>query len=249
VSLAGALRLSDTSRVAIVGGGGKTTTLFMLARAMQSPVIVAATAHMAIEQTALADQHFFVENPDDLVPFEAQLPAGITFFTGPANAVRKTVGLTPATVNRVLALANSHQAPLLIEADGSKCLPLKAPADHEPPIPNFVDTVIYVVGLSGLGHSLDETTVHRPERFASLSSLALGAAITSEAVARVLCDPNGGLKNVPPQARRVALLNQADTPELQAQAACIAHLLLPTYDVVLTAALKYRQIFAVEEAR
>ena len=135
-------------------------------------------------------------------------------------------------------LADRYQAPLFIEADGSKCLPLKAPAEHEPPIPDFVDTVIYVVGLSGLGQPLDVDHVHRPERFARLSGLSIGEAVTPEAIAKVLSDPIGGLKNMPPTARRIAVLNQADTPELQAQAQIIAQRLLPAYHAVAITALK-----------
>ncbi len=244
MNLTTALRMKAKPRVAIVGGGGKTTTMFTLAREYTSPVIMAATAHMAIEQLTLADQHFFTNLPGE-VP--AQLPTGVTFFSGSENSSGKTVGLTPETAHAVKELADRHHVPLFIEADGSKCLPLKAPAEHEPPIPDFVDTVIDVVGLSGLGQPLDVDHVHRPDRFARLSGLLLGKAVTPEAIAKVLSDPIGGLKNVPPHARRIAVLNQADTPELQAQAQIIARQLLPTYHSVAITALKYRQIFAVHE--
>jgi molybdenum cofactor cytidylyltransferase len=246
VKLTTALRMDSTPRVAIVGGGGKTTTMFTLAREVTAPVIVASTAHMAIEQLTLAGHHFFANGPADLAACEP-LPTGITFFTGSQNTSGKTIGLTPETARAVCDLANRHHAPLFIEADGSKCLPLKAPADYEPPIPDFVDTVIYVVGLSGLGQPLDVDHVHRPECFARLSGLSIGEAVTPDAIARVLSDPLGGLKNVPPQARRIAVLNQADTSELQAQAQIIARQLLPTYHAVAIAALKYQQIFAVQE--
>lgn len=244
MNLTTALRLGSMPRVAIVGSGGKTTALFTLAREMSSPVIVAVTAHIAIEQTALADQHVLV---DDATSLEIQLPIGVTLFTGPSSHNDKATGLSVTAMQRVLDLANQQRAPLLIEADGSKKLPLKAPAEHEPPIPNFVDTVIYVVGLSGLGQLLDVDHVHRPERFARLSGLSIGDTVTPDAIAQVLRDPGGGLKNVPPTARRIVLLNQADTPELQAQARVIARQLLPTYQAIAITALKYQQIFTVHE--
>jgi molybdenum cofactor cytidylyltransferase len=244
VNLATALRISSTPRVALVGGGGKTTTMFTLARESSSPVIVAATAHMAIEQLALVNQYFFV---DDAASLDIQLSTGVTLFTGPSTVTGKTTGLSANGVHRVLDLANRYHVPFFIEADGSKCLPLKAPAEHEPPIPDFVDTVIYVVGLSGLGQPLDAEHVHRPERFARLSDLSIGDVVTPEAIAKVLIDPGGGLKNVPPTARRIAVLNQADTPELQARAQIIARQLLPTYHAAAITALKYEQIFAVHE--
>ena len=227
-----------------MGGGGKTTALFTLAREFPAPVIVAATAQLALEQATLADRHVFV---DDATSLDIQLPTSVTLFTGPSNHGGKTTGLSAHALQRVLELAERYHAPLLIEADGSKGLPLKAPAEHEPPIPEFVDTVIYVVGLSGLGQPLDARHVHRPERYASLSGLSIGDTITVEAIASVLRDPRGGLKNVPPQARRIALLNQADTPELQALAQIIAPQLLPTYHSVVITSLKQQQVWAVHE--
>ena len=131
--------------------------------------------------------------------------------------------------------------------DGWRGRPPKAPAAHKPPIPDFVSTVVYVVGLLGLGRALNGETVHRPERYSQLSGLAIGEAVTIDAIAHVLCSPLGGLKNIPPQARRIALLNQAETPELQAQARLIARQLLPTYQSVVVAALKHKQAIATHE--
>jgi molybdenum cofactor cytidylyltransferase len=245
VKLATALRLGSTSRVALVGGGGKTTALFALAREYASPAIVAAAAHLAIEQAELADRHVVVAEAASL---EAQPITDVVLFTGPPDGAGKTIGLSPAAMQRVLELADVRRVPLFIEADGSKGRPLKAPAEHEPPIPDFVDTVVGIAGLSGMGKPLTAEHVHRPERYAQLSGLKIGDTVTPEAIARVLCDPIGGLKNVPATARRVALLNQADTPELQAQAQIIARQLLPTYQAVVIAALKERQVLAVCES-
>lgn len=248
MNLTTAFRLESIPRVALVGGGGKTTALFALAHEFPAPVVLTATAHMAVAQVALADQHFVVTTPAELAAFEGGLPRGVTFFTGPEDDTGKTIGLTPDTARAVNELADRHHAPLFIEADGSKCLPLKAPADHEPPIPDFVDIVIVVAGLSGLGRPLTAAHVHRVERYARLSGLAPETPITPEAVAKVLRDPAGGLKNVPAAARRIALLNQADTPELQSQARLIARQLLPPFQAVVISALGARQIFAVHES-
>jgi molybdenum cofactor cytidylyltransferase len=71
--------------------------------------------------------------------------------------------------------------------------------------------------------------------------------ITLRALSRVLVHPAGGLKNIPLQARRIVLLNQADTPELQAQGKTLAEKLLPVYHSVIIASLKKSQIHAVYE--
>ncbi len=62
---------------------------------------------------------------------------------------------------------------LLIEADGSRQKALKVPNEREPVIPEFTDAVIVVAGLGGLGKSLNEDCVHRPQLFSTLSGLPL----------------------------------------------------------------------------
>jgi len=137
--------------------------------------------------------------------------------------------------------------PLLIEADGSRQKPLKAWADHEPPIPSFVDLMVHVVGLSSLNKPLAVEHVHRVEIFSALSDLEIGKLISSDAVVRVLTHPDGGLKNIPASARKVALFNQADSPELQSTAHTMTSSLLSFYQSVVIASLAEDKIYAVHE--
>lgn len=99
---------------------------------------------------------------------------------------------------------------LVVEADGSRHLPLKAPAAHEPQIPPSTTLVLVLAGLSSLGRPLDARTVHRPERVAALTGTLLGTRIDPALIAGVLGHPEGGRKGVPPGARAVAVLTQAD---------------------------------------
>jgi molybdenum cofactor cytidylyltransferase len=98
--------------------------------------------------------------------------------------------------------------------------------------------VFVCAGLQGYGQLLMEENVHRPEIFAELSGGKPGQLITPDHVSNVLRSPAGGLKNIPQRARRIALLNQADTPQLQTLAAETAQSVLPSYDTVLIASLK-----------
>ncbi len=250
-----AIRLSDTTCLALSGSGGKTTALFQLARSLSDglgssqhgtvgrPVIVTASTHLHIDQVKLADSHWIGTDPADLADLEKNLH-GVMLVTGPVDGDR-TSGLSEPALARLRAVGQRHALPMLIEADGSRQHPLKAPAKHEPPIPDFVETVMVVAGLSGLGRPLTEEFVHRAEIFAQLSGLAIGETITPEALVRVLTHPAGGLKNIPPQARRLVLLNQADSAELQAQAKSLAEKLLTAYQSVVIASLGRSQIHAV----
>ncbi len=239
---------SKTSAVAIVGSGGKTTALFQLARAWPSTIhgpqsiVLSATSHLGEWQLSLADHHIIARTATDL----DHLPeTGLTLVTGPLDGDR-TRPLDPELLNRLQAWCAAQGFPLLIEADGSRRHPLKAPAAHEPPIPAFVDTVLVVAGLTGLNKPLTEDFIHRPEIFSQLSGLSLGETVTPEALARVLTHAQGGLKNIPASARRVALLNQADSPELQSAGGKLAKLLLPSFDSVLVGSLQSSNLLTFE---
>ncbi len=163
------LRFSHSSNIAFVGAGGKTTALFQLARELPSPVIVTATTHLGAWQIPLADEHFVVTEVKDLGSFN---PRGVTLVTGEFEKDR-TKGVQSEVLSWLREVGEKHQIPLLIEADGARQKPLKAPAQHEPAIPEFVETVVVVAGLSGLGKTINEENVHRPEIFSRLADCNL----------------------------------------------------------------------------
>jgi len=240
-----AFRLANSQSMAFVGAGGKTTAMFQLAREL-APALVTATTHLGVWQVSSADRHFIWDTdaplPDNI---ESELGTGITLVTGTLEADRYA-GLSLAQAKTLRELAGYHDLPLLIEADGARQKPLKAPAEHEPPIPGFVDTVVVVAGLSALNRPLTDESVHRPEIFGKLATEGIGKLVdweigklvTPEMLAAMLAHPQGGLKNIPPGARKIVLLNRADTPELQAQAGGITNSLLHSFDAVVIASLK-----------
>jgi molybdenum cofactor cytidylyltransferase len=239
MNLAKALRISYTPSIAFVGAGGKTTAMFQLAsvlRVAEGPIIVTATTRLGAWQIPLADHHIIAESPAPIEAMEHSL-SGITLITGSIEN-DKTTPITEYLLDWLHEFCGYHDLPLLIEADGSKQKPLKAPAEHEPAIPEFVDQVVYVVGLSGLGKPLTKEHVHRPEIFSHLSGLNLGETITAASLIRVLTHSAGGLKNIPPRALRCLLLNQADTPELQSIGGKMAGELLEQFNSITVGTLK-----------
>ncbi len=219
--------------IAFVGAGGKTTAIFQLAHELPKPVIVTTTTHLGVWQIPLADEHIVAQEISDLTDREF---GGVTLVTGPFQDDH-VVGFGENILFWLHAYSQEHNIPLLIEADGSRQRPLKAPNDHEPVIPEFANAVIVVAGLSGLGKALNDENVHRPQLFSTLSGLAPNERITPEALTRVLTHPNGGLKHIPSRARRIAFLNQADTPELQSIGGKISASLLDQFDSVIVGSL------------
>jgi molybdenum cofactor cytidylyltransferase len=250
LSLAQALRVNSSPCIAFIGAGGKTTAMFQLARALSkdegtAPVIVTATSHLGTWQVGLADQHIMTETPGPLEELEHGLK-GIILVTGKIEGDR-TTPVNEYLMNWLQQFCGYHAIPLLIEADGAREKPLKAWAEHEPPVPSFVDLVVQVAGLTALGQPLNDEHVHRAEIFSKLSGLRIGESITPDAVVRVLTHIEAGLKNIPTKARRVVLLNQADTHELQSAAQGLAQSLIPSYHSVIISSLKQAKIFAVHE--
>jgi len=244
-----ALRLRGAPEVAFVGAGGKTVALFILAKQFEKPALVTCSTHFAAEQLRPGDQHLVLDKPADVGKLDPAKLQKVSVLTSSTTQDERVLGLDPKTLGALSKFARQYELPLLVEADGARRRALKAPAEHEPAIPDFVEDVVVLAGLSALGKTLGEEWVHRPERFARLSGLKEEDTITPSSVVGVLLDQEGGLKNIPKNARRVALLNQADTPELEGAARSMAQPLLAQYDEVLVAALeKTGQVSAAYES-
>lgn len=243
-----ALRLDNSPKphvISFVGSGGKTTALFQLARLLLNQkklIFVTATTHLGSWQTSLADHHIIARDADEInFPHE-----GIVLVTGEVDKER-TNPISQNALNWLRAKQELEETYLLIEADGSRQKPLKAPAEHEPPIPEFSDLVIHVSGLSGLGKPLHDEHVHRAEIFSQLSGLAIGETITTQSLFNTLTHPLGALKNIPANAKRIALLNQADTPELLSVGGTLARDLLNVYDSVIVSSLQQNNLQTTEK--
>ncbi len=228
-----ALRIDEYSQMAFVGAGGKSSLIFRLAKEIEGPVLVSASTHFGKDQSLLAGAHTIIQSAADLEKLDLSALSGCLLLTGPLLEDNRWTSLPPGLLSEVSALARKAAIPLLIEADGSRMRPLKAPADHEPPIPQFIDQVVVVAGAKGLGQPLSAQVVHRPEQFASLANLLPGKPIEARHLAAVLRHPSGGLKNIPAHARRVVFFNQIDDPSQAGFAKELAPILLDDFHAVL----------------
>lgn len=84
---------------------------------------------------------------------------------------------------------------VLIEADGAKRMPCKAPAAHEPVLLPQCDTVLAVAGLSALGIR-SGAACFRAELAAELLCVPQDAQLTPELRANLLASEAGGRKAV-----------------------------------------------------
>ena len=106
----------------------------------------------------------------------------------------------------------------LVEADGAAGRPVKAPAPHEPVIPLSTTDLIGVIGIDALGLYLLEENVFRSEIFSRLTGLNLGEKVGIEALAFLICHPEGLFKGAPPGCHCHLFINKAENAEDQKRA-------------------------------
>lgn len=173
--------------VSLIGGGGKTTLLYEMAgfgvRNGQN-VLVTTSTHTYCppkewRDVSIADvERKFKTGRAAIIGSDCKNPEKLSmpekkFF----QAVQKKADLT------------------LIEADGAKHLPCKAPAEHEPALLSCSDIVVGVMGFSALGQPLQKVCF-RAERAAELLGCSMEHRISAADLAQLIVSKAGQQKNL-----------------------------------------------------
>ena len=209
MTLAEDLGLGDRECVALVGAGGKSTILATLAGAYTgSTSRVVLTTTTRIQPDQIGAPVAWTSDPHVIADL---LEPGVPLYVAIREERRKVIGITPAGVDRLFRETDVDI--IVVEADGARRRPFKAPAEHEPVIPSSATTVVVVVGVGAVGRPADEVA-HRPELVASLTGSPPTRPLTVEDVATVLLSEAGGLKGVPAAARVVMAVTEVDTAKV-----------------------------------
>lgn len=177
--------------ISVVGSGGKTTLIKKLASQYLSEgktVLVTTTTHMFIEEETL------LTDDADLI-IRALQENGYAMAGIPND--KKFQSLSKETFEKVKPYADV----ILVEADGSKGLPLKFPNATEPVIPEGTDEIIVVCGLNALGQKARDVC-HRLELVKACLGIEEDTLITPAHVQKLILE--GYLKPLQekyPQAR------------------------------------------------
>jgi probable selenium-dependent hydroxylase accessory protein YqeC len=228
--------------VAVVGAGGKKSTLYALAAELDRVVVTASVRVPPFE--GHVDRLVVADDPVDVVADNHAWPLGLV--PGRDADRERYLGYDPSVLDR---LAAATDVPVLVKADGARTRWFKAPAADEPQIPGSSSVVVPVAGVRAVGEALDVERVHRPERVAALTGRETGDPIRAEDLVTVLTHEDGGLKGVPGDARVVVLLNMVDDPDLEATAREVADGVLedPRIDRVVLGRMDVRKVVDVVE--
>jgi len=214
---------AESGVVAVVGAGGKKTTLYTLAvRASDAGRRAVVTATVRIP---IFDRH--VENvvvTDEPVTALERADAWPVGVVPDREGEDRYVGYDPEVIDE-LAAADVADI-VLVKADGARTREFKAPGEHEPQLPQCTTTVVPIASVQAVGKPLSADIVHRPEHVAAITGRELGETIRPVDVADVLASDRGGLKGVPDSATVVPLLNKVDDATHRRDAEEIATALL-----------------------
>jgi len=138
--------------IAVVGAGGKTTYIKKKAKEYVTQgmkVFVTTTTHMRKEADTIV-----TDEADEIIK-ELQEKS---YVMAGRDCGEKIQALSEETYEKVCEYADI----VLVEADGSKHMPIKFPAKHEPVIPPNATQIVVISGLYALGKPLYEVA-HRLE--------------------------------------------------------------------------------------
>lgn len=140
------LKIKKTDTVAIIGGGGKTTMLWLLAKERKEQgAFVTTSTHIMKPDKSECDIIIPTDGKKHII--KNKIIASLDI-----NKNNKCTGLKE----------NNYNIPILYEADGSKKLPVKFHKSTEPVIYKNTDIVVLVLGLSCLGKPIKDVC-HRYE--------------------------------------------------------------------------------------
>ena len=234
-----ALRVSipEHAVICLTGSGGKTTLLFAWACEIASSgksVIVTTTTHMANPGSASQDAGdpqaaaapwdgipvLYTENSSadsvlaDITRVLNETGIAMVVSTDPERP-DKVTSPSADVMDQLSELADA----VLIEADGSRRMPLKWPAPWEPVVPDDTDITVCVAGLSSLGRRPEDAMY----RYDELPEAFRRDTVNESFISSVLASPDGGQKGTRGEFR--VYLNQADDQELQNSASRIQQIL------------------------
>ncbi|MBM4299172.1 MAG: putative selenium-dependent hydroxylase accessory protein YqeC [Deltaproteobacteria bacterium] len=215
MQLVEALNFHRGDMAALIGAGGKTTTMFRLARELREKgwkVLVTTTTKIFKPSKPHIDRLFLVDDLEALAHACGAIAAPVVIGAGASvSEDGKLLGLPAPWLDR-LNDGKSFDA-ILVEADGAASRLLKVPGEGEPVIPARCKLTVWLMSIGVLGKPLDAAWIHRVEVATALLACPPGNTIDEERIVQLIKHRAGCWKGIPPASRRVAVINQVDSPE------------------------------------
>ncbi len=216
--------------ITLVGGGGKTSAAFWLAKKFKQwgcSVCVTTTTKMYLPTQDQADYIIPLDaincKKDDGINNNQNSSAQnsfcicdptITFIyksliTDHLKTPKpKVLGLSEKEIKMI-----ENDDPFtvfIIEGDGSRARPIKAPNGNEPCIPSYSNMVIGVTGAEAINRKADPCHIHRWPAFSAMTKCQPGDVIDVQVLQSLISHPQGLFKSTPKTAKKIWLINKID---------------------------------------
>jgi probable selenium-dependent hydroxylase accessory protein YqeC len=196
------LDLNKKEVISFVGGGGKTTSIKTLAKELKDCglKVLITTSTMIFEPMKDEGDNIFLED----IPMDFQPKNPSITILGEGLRDEKLIG---CSIDKIDEINNRGLFDyILIEADGAKRKPIKAPESHEPVIANTTTITVGVIGIDAIGYKINEDIVHRPEKLKEVLNVEENHIIDSNDVVNLSLHPQGIFKNS--QGKKILFINK-----------------------------------------
>jgi probable selenium-dependent hydroxylase accessory protein YqeC len=194
------LNISNGSVVAVVGCGGKTSLIELMADKLRDrKTLISTTTKIyppKIKELVLCKT---LKQCGEHEP-----RPGIQCL----GSLNSTSGKLEALPEALLAELIRGYDVALLEADGSRGLPCKGWLTNEPVVPDYCTHTVGIITMAALGKAATENTVHRLPEFTALTGVGEGRTITPRALEAMVCAPGGMFKNS--AGKQYILVNQVE---------------------------------------
>lgn len=205
-----ALNIKEPTLITLIGGGGKTTTLFRLGeelRCLDERVVISTTTAIFMPDPSTYDIRIITKSVDEAKRKINKNPNAKSILLGkeitPENKLK---GFTPYEMDEIYR--ENKDRWFLVEGDGSNGRSLKIPAKHEPQVPSSSCVTIILIGADIFGKEINEKNVHRHHLLNELIH-KYGDNVDKNLVLDLIFHPLGITKGIPNSSKKVILFNKA----------------------------------------
>lgn len=199
-----------------IGAGGKSTLILLTAARKAEEgkkVLVTTTTHTAFTEDSLlrAGGRLLLGESGEAAAAVLERESPVAALKELPGQREKQQGLPEEELQKAVSRADL----VLIEADGSRRRPFKAPGNHEPAVHPDSSRIILAAGLTALGRSIGESC-HRLREIVAITGKSGDCLLSERDMAQVIRE--GYLHKCRlrwPGVPVTVILNQADTGELE----------------------------------
>jgi probable selenium-dependent hydroxylase accessory protein YqeC len=227
--------------VCLTGAGGKKTVMYELASTFGGRVALTSTSRMFEYDKSVVDR---VIAPGNITP-KPPSSERVVAYAEETDTPHRVGGLMPSQIETIFRKGEYDL--IVIKADGARSRLIKAPAEHEPLIPDFTELVVPLVSGRVIEQPLTKIIAHRADLLAKVMEMEIGEVIKPLNLARLLSSQTGslqGTKNI----RVVPVINMVDNRQVEeacVEAASIAFSQTNRFDRIVLCELRRSKLVRV----